>query len=281
MAHPTSEHSPCRRPSRREFGRAVAVGVASVATSVACRTGSASSAGQSTAALRPLPAVATKTSMAFGRRVAPLQHGQASVYVPAGASTQRVPLILLLHGAHGSGEEMLDRLLEGSGAPTAAVLAPTAQGETWDALIPERDTLLDGWSGPGSRGRFGRDIALLDEALALCASQVAIDVWRSGIVGFSDGATYALAVGLASGSLFRRIAALSPGLLIADDAMGRPAVYVAHGLRDRVFPIERCGRRIANDLRLRGCDVTFREFDGGHELPRAVYRDAVSWATGA
>lgn len=219
--------------------------------------------------------------MPLGRRVVPLQHGQVALYVPAGASTQRVPLILLLHGAHGSGEEMLDRLLEGSGAPTAAVLAPTARGETWDALIPESDTLLDGWSGPGSRGRFGRDIALLDEALAVCVSQVAIDVERTGVVGFSDGGTYALAVGLANASLFRRIAALSPGFLIADDAVGRQTVYVAHGRRDRVFPIERCGRRIANDLRLRGCDVTFREFDGGHELPREVYQDAVSWATGA
>lgn len=280
MVPRASEPHQCRRLSRRDFGRALAVGVTSGTALSACRE-PATTTGQPTAVLRALTALTTKTSLNRGRHPVSLQHGQAELYIPAAAMTQRVPLILLLHGAHGSGEEMLDRLLEGSGAPTAAVLAPTAQGETWDALIPESDTLLDGWSGPVSRGRFGRDIALLDEALALCASQVAIDVLRSGIVGFSDGATYALAVGLASGSLIRRIAALSPGFLIADDAMARPSVYVAHGLRDRVFPIERCGRRIANDLRLRGCDVTFREFDGGHELPRAVYQDAVSWAAGA
>lgn len=280
MVRRTQEQAPSRCLSRRTFVRAFVVGVSSGIASSACRARNAA-IGQPTAVLRPLPTATTNTSMNPGRHTVSLQHGQAALYVPASAGTQRVPLILMLHGARGSGEEMLDRLLDNSGVLEAAVLAPTAHDETWDALIPETDTLLDGWSGSMSRGQFGRDIALLNEALALFVSQVAVEAGRMSVAGFSDGATYALAVGLANPGLFRRIAALSPGLLMDDASPARSSVYIAHGRGDRAFPIDRCGRRIANDLRRRGFDVTLREFEGGHELRRDVYHDAVSWATRA
>jgi predicted esterase len=34
-------------------------------------------------------------------------------------------------------------------------------------------------------------------------------------------------------------------------------------------------------LRERGYDVTFREFDGGHEVPEDIARDAIRWMAGA
>jgi phospholipase/carboxylesterase len=106
---------------------------------------------------------------------------------------------------------------------------------------------------------------------------IAIDPDRVAMAGFSDGATYALALGLANGGVFSRVAALTPGFLPAIEPAGTPRVFVAHGRADKVFPIDRCGRRFATLLRGRGHEVTLREFDG-HEITDTVAREAVAWA---
>jgi predicted esterase len=52
-------------------------------------------------------------------------------------------------------------------------------------------------------------------------------------------------------------------------------VFVSHGTRDDVLPIDRTSRRIVPALRDDGYDVTYREFDGGHVVPPEVAREAV------
>jgi phospholipase/carboxylesterase len=56
---------------------------------------------------------------------------------------------------------------------------------------------------------------------------------------------------------------------------------VSHGTGDQVLPIDRCSRRLVPALQDDGYDVTYREFDGGHEVPRGMRRRAVTWLTGA
>jgi phospholipase/carboxylesterase len=98
---------------------------------------------------------------------------------------------------------------------------------------------------------------------------------RSG--GFSDGATYAVSLGLINGDLFRRVAAFSPGFVVNSRARGKPRVFLSHGTNDDILPIDRCGRVVAAGLRKRGYDVTFREFNGGHEVPAAIATEAMAW----
>jgi predicted esterase len=95
--------------------------------------------------------------------------------------------------------------------------------------------------------------------------------------GLSDGATYALALGLVNGDLFTRLVAFSPGFLKQVDRNGRPRVFVSHGTGDTVFYIGTSSRAIVQQLRGEGYDVTYREFDGGHEVPDAIARDAFAW----
>jgi predicted esterase len=90
------------------------------------------------------------------------------------------------------------------------------------------------------------------------------------VAGFSDGASYALSIGLASGDLFAHVLAWSPGFLAPSDAVGRPRVFVSHGIHDRVLPIDRCSRRLVPVLRADGYDVHYQEFDGGHSVPPDV-----------
>jgi predicted esterase len=136
-----------------------------------------------------------------------------------------------------------------------AILAPNARDTTWDAITDS----------------FGADIEFLNSAIERVFQMVNIDPARVAIGGFSDGASYAISLGLINGDLFKRVVACSPGFVIDGPIQqGKPSFYLSHGTRDQILPIDRCGRRIAADLKSRGYEVTFREFDGRHEIPRDV-----------
>ena len=104
---------------------------------------------------------------------------------------------------------------------------------TWDAI----------------RGRFGPDVRFLNRALGRVFDLVSVDPARLVIGGFSDGATYALSLGLINGQLFRKVAAFSPGFVVTGEPEGKPRVFISHGTHDDVLPIDRCGRVIAQRLR--------------------------------
>jgi len=110
---------------------------------------------------------------------------------------------------------------------------------------------------------------------------VTVDFARLAVGGFSDGATYALSLGLINGDLFNRVVAFSPGFVIDGTPHGTPQFFISHGDADPILPIDRCGRRIVSELRKRGYEVTLREFAGGHEIPADIARDAMRWVTGA
>ena len=103
------------------------------------------------------------------------------------------------------------------------------------------------------------------------------DASRIAVGGFSGGASYAISLGLINGDLFKRVTAFSPGFVIDGAPQGKPRFFISHGTRDRILPIDRCGRSIAADLKSRGYDTAFREFDGGHEIPGEVMREALRW----
>jgi predicted esterase len=116
-------------------------------------------------------------------------------------------------------------------------------------------------------GGFGPDVAALDHVLAEVFDHVAADPDRLAIAGFSDGASYALTLGLANGALFPSILAFSPGFFVPARRQGRPAIFVSHGRADPVLPIDQCGRLVVTALRMADYDVAYCEFDGGHQVP--------------
>jgi predicted esterase len=54
-------------------------------------------------------------------------------------------------------------------------------------------------------------------------------------------------------------------------------VFVSHGTRDGVLPIDACSRRVVPRLRRAGYDVLYREFQGAHTIPDAVRAEAMEW----
>jgi phospholipase/carboxylesterase len=95
--------------------------------------------------------------------------------------------------------------------------------------------------------------------------------------GYSDGASYALSLGIANGDLFTHVLAFSPGFMAPTGQVGAPRIFVSHGTRDGWLPIERCSRRIVPQLERAGYDVTYREFEGGHVVPPEIGREAADW----
>jgi phospholipase/carboxylesterase len=107
-----------------------------------------------------------------------------------------------------------------------------------------------------------------------------VDPSRVVVEGFSDGASYALSLGLVNGDLFSRVIAFSPGFVTSGSRRGRPRLFVSHGVEDRVLPIDLCSRRIVRDLRADDYDVRYTEFPGGHTVPGEIAREALRWLAG-
>ena len=189
----------------------------------------------------------------------------AFLYVPKSAPKSPLPLLLFLHGATQSADDMFWYLDSAPDETGVTILAPNSRDTTWDAIT----------------GSFGPDVDFLNRALERTFETVAIDPARVAIGGFSDGATYAISLGLINGDFFKRVAAFSPGFIIDGAAQGKPGFFISHGTRDHILPIDRCGRRIAADLKTRGYQVTFREFAGDHEIPADVMREGLRWVANA
>jgi phospholipase/carboxylesterase len=186
----------------------------------------------------------------------------ALLYVPAGYDgVTPAPFVLSLHGAGGnefSGQFPLRELADDTGL---ILLSPASQSQTWDVIVD----------------RFGPDVAVIDRALGEAFSRCTVDRDRIALAGFSDGASYALSLGLRNGDLFSHVMAFSPGFVAQIDAIGEPRIFVSHGTHDPVLPIEPTSRRIAPGLKRKGYAVEYREFEGGHTVPPDIAREAVDW----
>jgi predicted esterase len=248
--------------TRRRFGAIAGAWCGSLALNgVACRLdGQAGDAAAGRLTARPR---ANNATTAAGAKALALDRGRdAILHVPASAASVPLPLLVLFHGAGGGGERLLRRFASEADAAGVAVLAPDSRSSTWDAI----------------GGSFGRDVLFVNRALERVFETVSIDPLRVAAGGFSDGASYALSLGLINGDLFRRVVALSPGFLVDGPVQGQPRIFISHGTADQILPINRCSRVIVPALRRRGYDVIFREFEGGHEMPDEIVREGVAWA---
>ncbi len=200
---------------------------------------------------------------AYGLHAIRADDGAAGLlYVPEAYSPERpAPLVVALHGAGGRARAGFDLLQGLADEEALIVLAPQARGSTWD-LIGE--------------GGYGADVASVDSLLERVFERLAIDRSHVALAGFSDGASYALSLGITNGDLFTHLIAFSPGFVQPAAPRGEPAVYVSHGTGDSVLPIH-LSRRIVPSLRRAGYEVLYREFDGRHTVPPEIAREAIGW----
>jgi len=186
----------------------------------------------------------------------------ALLFVPVTYQPERPHrLVVMLHGAGSNPRHALDPFLDHAAEHDLLLLAPASRGPTWDVI----------------RTEYGGDVAFIDAALHWVFERYALKTAPVVIEGFSDGASYALSLGLTNGDLFTHVIAFAPGFAAPAMHVGAPRVFVAHGTRDTVLPIERCSRVLAPRLQRSGYDVHYQEFDGPHVVPDAAVRDALAW----
>ncbi|WP_224366178.1 alpha/beta hydrolase [Hyalangium versicolor] len=171
------------------------------------------------------------------------------------------PLVVMLHGAGGHAQHALGILQKLADTEGIIVLVPESRGATWDVI----------------RGSYGPDVLFIDQALSFVFEHYAVDPAHVAIGGFSDGASYALSLGISNGDMFTHVLAFSPGFAAPQEQHGQPRIFVSHGTDDQVLPIDPCSRRLVPRLEGVGYDVLYREFDGAHTVPAEIAREAAEW----
>ena len=211
------------------------------------------------------PSTPVKSAAKFGLQALQIDKSrQFLLYVPKGYKPENpAPLALMLHGAGGSAQHGIGLLQNSADGAGIILLAPKSRQATWDAIADE----------------YGADVEFIDRALENVVEHYAIDESRLAVGGFSDGASYALSLGVINGELFSHVIAYSPGFMAPTGQAGKPRFYISHGTEDRVLPIERCSRKLVPQLKSAGYAVLYREFDGPHTIPSDIVRESVQWLT--
>ncbi|MBB2919663.1 alpha/beta hydrolase [Cupriavidus alkaliphilus] len=197
-----------------------------------------------------------------GHHAIEMREGRDAVlFVPHGlAAHEPAPLMVMFHGAGGFPEKVLPHLEAHAQRHKFLVLAPHSLYPTWDIVI--------GGNGP--------DLQRLHQALTAVTSRHRIDPRRLAFAGFSDGASYALSLGITNGDIASHVIAFSGGFMSVFMQTGIPKVFVAHGLADEQLPIA-SGRAHAARLRAAGYDVEYVEFDGPHVIHAHVVERAIDF----
>jgi phospholipase/carboxylesterase len=189
-----------------------------------------------------------------------IAHGEqlAWIVTPLAIAPGRAyPLVVVLHGA-GRQDELIVRGLQTERRRHDAIfVVPRSLAGTWD-LIAGGDA----------------DLRFLDGVLHSLYRRYRVDPARQAIAGFSDGASYALAVGLSNPRLFSTVMgwaagflAIDPRELRADDP--KPRVLLEYGTHDQLFPFDQVATPMRDALRRLGYDVELWIEEGGVHWPRA------------
>jgi predicted esterase len=191
---------------------------------------------------------------------------------------RRYPLLAVLHGA-GRREELLMKAYRDEAERRQALfLIPRSYGGTWDLI---EHAAQAGVAGGEPSGR--PDLDFLEYAYDLIFRRYPVDAERLGLVGYSDGASYALSVGLSNPELFRAVMGWAAGFVAIENeaaapGVPRPAVLVEYGTHDELFPFEQVAVPMREQLEAFGCAVTFRVDQGGRHWPSGEFQDeALDW----
>jgi len=192
-------------------------------------------------------------------------------------------LVIGLHGRGNTPEEFITIWQDAGISPDFIFAAPQAHypflfnnkvGYSWNLRAAEDVGIFDTTSKM-SIGYIAETVLKLSERLP------AGDVY---LLGFSQGASFALQVGLRHYRNLRGILSFS-GFLPTDffesanfdpDAAKSLRIFLAHGSRDKSIPLER-SKAIFEQLDGYNFDVTFVEFDDVHTLPPDVVVKAYDW----
>ena len=178
------------------------------------------------------------------------------------------PLVTVFHGA-GRQDEMLVKACRGEpDAREALFLIPRSVEPTWDLIA-------------GGEGQS--DLDFLEYAWDLIYRRYPIDPSRQVLVGYSDGASYALSLALSNPGFFDAALCWAAGFAMMDrGAVGdddkRTRFYLEYGTADPLFPFDQVAVPMRENLEKAGYRVEFSVDEGGRHWPSGSFqREALDW----
>ncbi|MCP3985675.1 MAG: hypothetical protein GY723_14895 [bacterium] len=203
------------------------------------------------------------------------------------------PLITLLHGA-GRQDELLLKGCKGEPERRQAFfLIPRSLQMTWDLIafgIPggAAEGLAGGPPSPDHPGSDPSDsdrpdLDFLEFAYDLIWRRFPIDPERQALLGYSDGASYALSVGLSNPDIFSAVMVWAAGFLAIDqnaipEDAGKPPIYLEYGTHDELFDFEQVAKPMRRNLEQLGYQVSFHADQGGRHWPSSTFQEeALDW----
>jgi phospholipase/carboxylesterase len=193
--------------------------------------------------------------------------------------------VVVLHGWGAAGDDLVP-LAEALKRPGARFFVPAAPlpevggGRAWWHLDPNTRPphASSDQLAPGFRPTPAV-VAARAAVQALIATVVDLHAPRAvALLGFSQGAMLSIDVALAGAPFVERVVAMS-GVLLTDSVSAltaphptKPRFLLSHGRQDPVVPFPG-GSRAKDLLEKHGFPVTWRPFDGGHEIPPPLLED--------
>ena len=177
------------------------------------------------------------------------------------------PLFTVFHGA-GRQDEMLVKACRGEPeARQAFFFVPRSVAPTWDLIA----------------GGDGEDFAFLEFAWDLIYRRYPIDPDAQCVLGYSDGASYALSLALSNPGFFDAALCWAAGFAVMDrNAVGlesrRTRVYLEYGTHDELFGFEEVALPMRERLERAGYAVEFSVDEGGRHWPSGDFQpQALDW----
>ena len=181
--------------------------------------------------------------------------------------TKQYPLITVFHGAGRQDEMLVKACRDEPEGRQAFFFIPRSVAPTWDLITGE--------------GRA--DLDFLEYAYDLIYRRYPIDAASQCLIGYSDGASYALSLGLSNARCFDALMVWAAGFIVldpatADAAAPKPRLYLEYGTHDELFSFDRVALPMQANLESAGYDVTFSIDEGGRHWPSGSFqREALDW----
>ena len=159
------------------------------------------------------------------------------------------------------------------------LLSVQSAGATWDTV-----GLVSAASRNGRAMRdqlFGDDTGRVEQVLSIALRAADSDRRAVILAGFSDGASYALSLGLANPAIVLGVIAFAPGFHLEPAAINpKQRLFIAHSPTDKILSFERTRDDTVASLKKAGFDLSFRTFDGGHRVDRALLSEGIDYILG-
>lgn len=199
-----------------------------------------------------------------------LEHGSgsAALLTPSKIDPdKRYPLITVLHGAGRQDKMLVKACRDEPDRRNAFFLVPRSVEPTWDLIVGGRPDDLD----------------FLEFAYDLIYRRYPIDPARQVLIGYSDGASYALSLAISNPQIFSAALCWAAGFAIfggeptAPDP-AKPVVYLEYGTHDEIFSFEQVALPMQQNLERAGYRVEFSLDEGGRHWPSGSFqREALDW----